>query len=73
MVENTEVVGPIMLKLYASTTDTEVFWIVSLLEIDPEGNERLLTKGWLRGSHREIDVKQSKPWEPITRTQNQRA
>ncbi len=65
LVENTEVAGPISLKLYASTTDTEVFWIISLLEIDPEGNERLLTKGWLRGSHREIDIKQSKPWEPV--------
>jgi predicted acyl esterase len=65
LVENTEVAGPIMLKLYASTTDTEVFWIISLLEIDPQGNERLLTKGWLRGSHREIDVSRSKPWEPF--------
>jgi putative CocE/NonD family hydrolase len=65
MVENTEVAGPVTVKLYASTTDTEVFWIVSLLEIDPDGNERLLTKGWLRGSHREIDVSRSKPWEPI--------
>jgi len=65
LVENTEVAGPVMLKLYASTTDAEVFWIISLLEIDPQGNERLLTKGWLRGSHREIDVSQSKPWEPI--------
>jgi hypothetical protein len=63
MVENTEVVGPITLKLYASTTDTEVFWIISLLEIDPEGDERVLTKGWLRGSHREIDVGRSQPWE----------
>jgi predicted acyl esterase len=65
MVENTEIAGPITLRLYASTTDSEVFWIVSLLEIDPEGNERLLTKGWLRGSHREMDMERSKPWEPI--------
>jgi len=64
IVENTEVAGPIMLKLYASTTDTDIIWIISLLEIDPEGNERLLTKGWLRGSHKEIDVERSKPWEP---------
>jgi uncharacterized protein len=42
-----------------------VHWIVSLLEIDADGRERLLTKGWLRGSHRELDMKQSKPWEPI--------
>jgi predicted acyl esterase len=65
LVENTEVVGPIMLKLYGATTDTDVHWIVTLLEIDPEGNERQLTKGWLRGSHQELDMKESKPWEPI--------
>jgi hypothetical protein len=65
LVENTEVIGPIVLKLYASTTDTDVHWIVSLLEIDPQGNERLLTKGWLKGSHRALDLERSKPWEPI--------
>ena len=66
MVENTEVVGPIVLKLFTSTTDTDIFWIISLLEIDPEGKERILTKGWLRGSHhRGIDVKNSKPWAPV--------
>jgi hypothetical protein len=65
LVENTEVLGPVMLKLYATTTDIDVHWIISLLEVDAEGNERLLTKGWLKGSHRELDMKKSKPWEPI--------
>lgn len=67
LVENTEVVGPIALKLYAATTDTDVHWIVSLLEIDADGGERLLTKGWLKGSHRELDPDRSEPWEPIHR------
>jgi len=58
-------VGLLHLELYASTTDTDLYWIISLLEIDPEGNERLLTKGWLRGSHRELGMQKSKPWEPI--------
>jgi uncharacterized protein len=70
LVENTEVAGPIALKLYASTTDTDVNWIISLLEIDPKGNERLITKGWLKGSHRELDLDKSKPWEPIQRHTN---
>ena len=48
MVENTEVCSPMVLNLYASTTDTEVLWFVNLLEIDPAGNERALTRGWLR-------------------------
>lgn len=65
LVENTEVAGPIALKLYAATTDTDVHWIITLYEIDPQGNQRQLTKGWLRGSHRELDLKKSKPWEPV--------
>jgi predicted acyl esterase len=65
LVENTEIAGPVMLKLYAATTDTDIHWIVSLLEIDPEGKERILTKGWLKGSHRQLDMEDSRPWEPI--------
>ena len=64
MVENTEVCGPMVLNLYASTTDTEVLWFVNFLEIDPAGNERVLTRGWLRGSQRRIDPEKSKPWQP---------
>jgi len=65
LVENTEVAGPIMLKLYAATTDTDIHWIISLLEIDPAGKQRILTKGWLKGSHRQLDMDSSRPWEPI--------
>lgn len=65
MVENTEVCGPMVLNLYASTTDTEVLWFVNFLEIDPAGNERVLTRGWLRGSQRRIDPEKSRPWQPF--------
>jgi uncharacterized protein len=65
LVENTEIVGPIALKLFASTTDTEVLWFVSLLDVAPNGEERLLTRGWLRGSQRELDTQQSRPWKPF--------
>ena len=65
LVENTEVIGPIVLNLYASSTDTEVLWFVSLLDIDLEGNETLLTRGWLRGSQRQVDKKRSRPWQPF--------
>jgi uncharacterized protein len=65
LVENTEICGPIALKLYASTTSTDIHWIISLLEIDAEGKERFITKGWLKGSHRQLDLDKSKPWEPV--------
>jgi uncharacterized protein len=64
MVETTEICGPIVLTLYASTTVNEVLWFVSLLEIDRDGSERLLTRGWLRGSQRRLDPELSKPWQP---------
>jgi len=64
LIENTEVIGPMVLNLYASTTDTEILWFVSLLDIDPQGNETMLTRGWLRGSQRKLDPQASKPWQP---------
>jgi hypothetical protein len=64
LVENTEVIGPMVLNLYASTTDTEVLWFITFLDIDTEGKETMLTRGWLRGSQRKIDPERSKPWQP---------
>ena len=65
LVENTEVTGPISLTLWASTRGTDINFFVSLLDVDPEGDEKLLTRGWLKGSHREIDPDRSKPWKPF--------
>jgi predicted acyl esterase len=64
MVEATEVCGPIALNLYGSTTDTEVLWFATILHRDAAGCERILTRGWLRGSQRKLDEKRSKPWQP---------
>jgi len=63
-VEATEICGPIVLALYGSTTSTDILWFVSLLEISPAGEERLLTRGWLRGSQRKLDPQRSTPWQP---------
>jgi hypothetical protein len=64
LVEDTEIIGPAVLNLYAATTDDEVLWLVSLREVDKEGNEKILTRGWLRGSHRAVDPARSKRWAP---------
>ena len=64
LVEDTEVIGPVLLNLYASTTDDEVLWFVSLREVDAQRKEKVLTRGWLRGTHREIDPSRSKRWQP---------
>jgi len=63
-VEATEICGPIVLTLHGSTTSDDVLWFVSLIEVAGDGTERLLTRGWLRGSQRRLDADRSRPWQP---------
>ncbi|MQA05611.1 MAG: CocE/NonD family hydrolase [Streptosporangiales bacterium] len=72
--EETEITGPVTLKLFvaSTTTDADIFATVHLY--DPEGTEVLfssafeprapLTQGWLRVSHRATDPQRSEPWRP---------
>jgi predicted acyl esterase len=64
LVENTEVLGPSVLRLYVSTTDTEALLFVTLLLVDRDGGEHELTRGWLRASQRRLRD-DSEPWEPV--------
>ncbi|TVR29109.1 MAG: CocE/NonD family hydrolase [Spirochaetaceae bacterium] len=64
LVEQTEVIGDVVLNLFASTTDDEALFFVTLVERDGEHNERILSRGYLRGSQRAIDPDRSKPWRP---------
>jgi predicted acyl esterase len=65
LVENTEVCGPIALNLFASSRGNDIYFFVSLWDVDPQGKETLLTRGYLKGSHRELDAEQSEPWQPV--------
>jgi predicted acyl esterase len=70
----TELTGPVAAKLWisSSTADADLFLV--LRAFDPDGNEVLfqgandpltpLSQGWLRASHRAIDVERSRPWAP---------
>jgi len=78
--EDTLVIGPITLNLYASIDQEDTNWIVILKDVGPdvsvitarEGErevptdlpERELTRGWLKASHRALDPERSKPWKP---------
>lgn len=64
LVEETEVIGPMVLRLYAATTSDEILWFVSIREVSPGGQERILTRGWLRGTQRALDDAISTPWLP---------
>ena len=64
LVENTEVIGPSVLTLHLSTTDSEALLFATLLLIDRDGNEHELTRGWLRASQRRLQ--DGCPlWEPV--------
>lgn len=78
--EDTLLIGPIALYLYASIDQEDTNWIIVLKDVGPdvsvrtarEGetaipsdlHERELTRGWLKASHRALDPKRSKPWKP---------
>ncbi len=69
------VTGPIVLKLYASSTAIDTQFIVKLSDQHPQddaarkkGDQPSFTpvsKGWLKASHREKDEKRSKPERPF--------
>ncbi|MBI2183289.1 MAG: CocE/NonD family hydrolase [Deltaproteobacteria bacterium] len=64
LVENTELIGPVVLDLFASSSDAEMFVFATLLLQDRDGQVHELTRGWLRGSQRALRA-DSEPWDPI--------
>ena len=70
----TEITGPLAAKLFisSSTTDADLFLVLRVF--DPGGKELTfmgstdpntpIANGWLRASHRRVDPKKSKPWQP---------
>ena len=64
MAQPMEVTGPVVINLVAQSSATDTDWFVQLMDEGPEGSVRVLTKGWLRASHRELDPELSRPWQP---------
>jgi len=74
LAEDTEITGPMMAKLFvsSSTKDADLFLIVRVF--DPQGKELTfmgstdpntpIANGWLRASHRALDPAKSLPWRP---------
>ncbi len=60
-----EVTGPIALYFHAALDQPEATWCVSLHDVPPDGSSRLISKGWLRASHRAVDERRSKPYQPF--------
>jgi len=62
--EDMEVIGPISLSLFASITSDDADFLIALREMSPDGTAFVLTRGWLKASHRELDQQKSRPWKP---------
>src|SRR5262249_56014299 len=70
----TEITGPLAAKLFisSSTTDADLFLVLRVF--DPGGKELTfmgstdpntpIANGWLRASHRRLDPKKGRPWQP---------
>jgi uncharacterized protein len=58
------VIGPISFHLLASTTATDTDWFVRVSDEDASGKATLLTEGFLRASHRELDPAKSTELRP---------
>jgi uncharacterized protein len=78
MNDDIEVTGPIALNLWASSTATDAQFIVNLMDMAPATPDELaayatldvaqparkVTMGWLKASHRALDVARSTPLSP---------
>ncbi|MFH1950388.1 MAG: CocE/NonD family hydrolase [Pseudomonadota bacterium] len=65
--------GPLTITLYGSsvTTDTSLLaWFVKVGDVAPDGSVKLITKGNLKASYREVDAAKSKPGQPWHSFQN---
>jgi predicted acyl esterase len=74
LTEETEITGPMAAKLFisSSSTDADLFLVVRVF--DPAGNETTfqgaldpntpISQGWLRASHRKLDLMRSEPHRP---------
>ncbi|MGE5301746.1 MAG: CocE/NonD family hydrolase C-terminal non-catalytic domain-containing protein, partial [Alphaproteobacteria bacterium] len=70
----TELTGPMALKLYASSSTIDADLFVTVQAFSPDGREvefqgtvdphTPLAQGWLRASHRKLDPKKSLPYRP---------
>jgi predicted acyl esterase len=64
LTEDMEVTGPIALYFHASLSTGDANWMVDIKDVGPTGAEKVISKGWLKASHRELDNAQSKPYKP---------
>lgn len=68
--EPTEITGPVQLDLWLTSTAGDTDILVSLHDEARDGSSRVVTRGWLRASHRAVDerrARRNQPWHPHDR------
>ncbi|MDP2917718.1 MAG: CocE/NonD family hydrolase, partial [Dehalococcoidia bacterium] len=65
LTKDLEITGPSALYLHASLSTDDADWMVEIRDVDSSGAEKLVSMGWLKASHREIDESRSKPYQPF--------
>ena len=75
LTKETEITGPLAAKLFVSSSTTDADLFVTFQAFSPDGREvefqgtvdphTPLAQGWLRASHRKLDVAKSKPYRPF--------
>ncbi|MFL2932487.1 MAG: CocE/NonD family hydrolase [bacterium] len=59
-----EITGPLVLKLFAISDQDDTDWFVFIKDEFPDGSDKILTRGFLKASHRALDFEKSKNWRP---------
>lgn len=57
--QNLEITGPLVLRLFASSTASNFDWAVRLTDVAPDGSSNWVGEGWLRASLRRVDGERS--------------
>ncbi len=87
LTQDLEVTGPVLFKLWASTTAEDAQFIVKIMDMGPVSPEvagaiktldvaqpaRMVTMGWLKASHRTLDPSRSTPLAPYHTHENPQA
>ena len=62
---NLDMVGDIELTLEASLSASDAGWIITLIDVAPDGTSSLITGGWLRASMRTVNAAKSRAGLPV--------
>ena len=62
--------GPLSAALYASSTAKDTAWFVKLFDVGPKEEMKLLSRGILKASFRELSMDKSGPGQPFHSFQN---